>query len=80
MSHLPTYGLMMVSMDEAYQTQVWRGASAAARLLGVRLVAFIGSSIDHHHKIPHRHDWEGGGSLVYKLANCAEIDGYLPLV
>ncbi len=76
----PTYALLMVAMDESYQTQIWRGASAAAKLLGIRLMTFVGSSIDHKHKLPHRHDWEGGGSLINKLANSPEIDGYLPLV
>ncbi len=43
-------------------------------------MVFLGSSIDQQRTNPHRHDWEGGGSLIFKLANSPQIDGYLPLV
>ena len=65
-------------MDESYQHQIWRGATAAARLLGVRLVALVGDTFDR--RVLGAHPWPTRGSLVYKLAGMPEIDGYLPLV
>lgn len=73
MDRVPTFALFVVRLDGWYQGRVWRGASMAARLLGVRLVAIVGSAYGD----PLR---RGGPPEIFDLAQSERIDGYLPLV
>ena len=69
-SDLPTFALMVTRLDGWYQSQVWHGASSAARLLGVRLVGLVGSAYDDP-------ETRGGPVEIFDLARMKEIDGYL---
>ncbi len=73
METIPTFALLNVRLDGWYQNQIWHGVSTAARLLGVRLVALVGSAF----RDPER---RGGSESVYALAGSPRIDGYLPAV
>lgn len=73
MERVPTFALFIVRLDGWYQSRVWHAASTAARLMGIRLVAIVGSAFGDPQK-------RGGPSEIYDLARWGEIDGYLPLV
>src|ERR1035437_9861820 len=70
MDRIPTFALLVTRMDGWYQIQVWHGASSAARLLGVRLVALVGSAYNDPES-------RGGPVEIFHLARMREIDGYL---
>jgi diguanylate cyclase (GGDEF)-like protein len=70
MDRIPTFALMVTRLDGWYQSQIWHGASSAARLLGVRLVALVGSAYDDP-------ETRGGPVEIFQLARMREIDGYL---
>ena len=70
MDRIPTFALMVTRLDGWYQSQVWHGASSAARLLGVRLVGLVGSAYDDP-------ETRGGPVEIFHLARMREIDGYL---
>lgn len=73
MDRVPTLALLNVRLDGWYQSQIWHGAAMAARLLGVRLVALVGSAYGDQEQ-------RGGSPGVYELAASGGIDGYLPVV
>jgi len=73
MDRVPTFALLIVRLDGWYQSQAWHGAAMAARLLGVRLVALVGSSYGDP-------EMRGGPPEIYRLAGSGQIDGYIPLV
>ncbi len=77
---LPTYALMTVPMNGPYQSQIWRGATSAARFLGVRLVAYVGNYFYKAEKNLNRPDLSDNGSPLFQLAGATDIDGYLPVV
>jgi diguanylate cyclase (GGDEF)-like protein len=68
-----TLALLNVRLDGSYQTQIWRGAAMAARLLGVRLVALVGCSYGDVEQ-------RGGTAEIFDLASSELVDGYLPVV
>jgi diguanylate cyclase (GGDEF)-like protein len=70
MDRIPTFALLVTRLDGWYQSQVWHGASSAARLLGVRLVALVGSAYNDPES-------RGGPVEIFHLARMREIDGYL---
>jgi GGDEF domain-containing protein/ABC-type sugar transport system substrate-binding protein len=69
----PTFALLLTRLDGWYQSQVWEGANAAAKLSGIRLVGMVGSALGDFHG-------DGGSSEIYSMAASGCIDGYLPLV
>jgi diguanylate cyclase (GGDEF)-like protein len=73
MERIPTFALLIVRLDGWYQSRAWHGVSTAARLLGVRVVALVGSAFGDP-------ECRGGPSEIYRLAESDRIDGYLPLV
>lgn len=72
MNPIPTFALLTTRMDGWYQAQAWHGATSAARLLGIRLVALVGSAYGDPEK-------RGGPVDVYDLARFNEFDGYVIL-
>ena len=73
MDRIPTFALLIVRLDGWYQSRAWQGISTAARLLGVRVVALVGSSLCDP-------ECRGGPTEIYRLSQSERIDGYLPLV
>lgn len=73
MERIPTFALLIVRLDGWYQSRAWHGVSTAARLLGVRVVALVGSAFGDP-------ECRGGPCEIYRLADSERIDGYLPLV
>lgn len=70
MSQLPTLGLLTTRMDGWYQSQIWHGVTAAAKILGVRVCAFVGSSLGDP-------NMRGGPEELFHLARGSGLDGYL---
>lgn len=72
MPSVPTFALLTTRMEGWYQSQVWHGAGTAARMLGARVVALIGSAFEAE-------DQTGGPVGIFDLAQASEFDGYLVL-